>query len=81
MAFFRIQKHILADPVSFGAMQRCFSSLKEIHPLAETDHPTFKWFQVTGEGIPDDPAVEIELEFQLVSHKHALINWRRKEIL
>lgn len=81
MAFFRIHKHILADPVSFGAMQRSFPTMKEIQPLADTDHPTFKWFQVTGEGIPDDPAIEIELEFQLVSPNHARINWRKKEIL
>jgi len=83
MAFFRIQKHMLLDPATMAALNRSFTSLVEIHPLAGGEHPNFKWFQVTGNGIPPEAGTEIELLFERAvgTPNHVTIKWLKKEIM
>lgn len=82
MAFFRINKNLLADAPTFGALQKAFRTLEEIKPISSTEeHPQFKWFRVTGPGIPEDNSIEIELQFELVSSTKVNIRWQLKHQL
>lgn len=78
MAFFRVNKNLLADPPTLGAMQRSFTSMEEMHPISTGhggEHPQFKWFRVQGPGIPPED-IEIELEFNLIDPNTVIIRWQ-----
>lgn len=73
MAFFKINRHILQDPASLGAINKSFATVEEFEPYSG-DGP-FKWYRVTGPGIPGHD-VEIELLFTIISPTDVSIQWR-----
>lgn len=79
MAYFKIRRHVLQTPENWAAICRSFTKVEEFSPV-QGEAP-FKWYKVSGPGIPGDD-VEIELNFTIKGGADGVdIQWRLKNQL